>query len=110
MLRHRKDPVAQLEIIAPYRTGMIAKDCTAPQFQERAAGAPAFGIGVPNAEVMIPFGTGKVNFAGMFRKLKSAGFSGPLMIEGVPIGATLQATTNSARRNLEFLERVMVGV
>jgi sugar phosphate isomerase/epimerase len=105
-----KDPVAQLEVAGPYVTGVVAKDCTAPQFQERRAGDPGFGTGAPDPggnEVMIQFGTGKVDFAGMFKKLKSFGFDGPVMVEGTAVGATVQETIANARANREFLERVL---
>ncbi len=37
---------------------------------------------------MIQFGTGKVDFGGVFKVLKGAGFDGPLMVECCKIGAT----------------------
>ena len=37
---------------------------------------------------MIQFGTGKVDFAGVFKKLKSAGFNGRIMVECCKIGET----------------------
>jgi sugar phosphate isomerase/epimerase len=105
-----KDPVAQLEIIGPYLTGLVAKDCAGPHFLEREAGAPPFGSSVPDPrgdEVMIQFGTGKVDFAALFAKLKSIGFNGPIMIEGTKVGATVEETIANARANREFLERTM---
>ena len=57
--------------------------------------------------VMIQFGTGKVDFAGVFTKLKSLGFSGPIMIEGTAVGATVQETIANARANREFLEKMI---
>ena len=36
---------------------------------------------------MIQFGTGKVDFAGVFATLKAAGFDGPIMVECCKIGA-----------------------
>jgi len=103
------DPLVQLEMIAPRVTGVIAKDCSGPQFKLCKAGDPAFGAGPPNQggnEVMIQLGTGKVDFLGMFRKLKAAGFKGPIVVEGGAAGATVQATTDNARANREFLEKV----
>jgi sugar phosphate isomerase/epimerase len=107
-----KDPVAQLEIVGPYLMGIVAKDCAGPHFLEREAGAPPFGSSVPDPrgdEVMIQFGTGKVDFAGLFTKLKSLGFSGPIMIEGTKVGATAEETSAHARANREFLERAMAN-
>ncbi len=103
-----KDPVAQLEIVGPYVVGVVAKDCLGPHFQEREAGAPSFGSAVPDPrgdEVMIQFGTGKVDFAALFRKLKALGFNGPVFVEGTAVGDTVQTTIGNARANREFLER-----
>jgi sugar phosphate isomerase/epimerase len=103
-----KDPVAQLEIVGPYVIGVVAKDCLGPHFQEREAGAPSFGSSVPDPrgdEVMIQFGTGKVDFAGMFKKLKTYGFNGPIFVEGTAVGETVQETIANARANREFLEK-----
>ena len=103
-----KDPVAQLEIVGPYVIGVVAKDCLGPHFLEREAGAPSFGSSVPDPrgdEVMIQFGTGKVDFAGMFTKLKSYGFNGPVFVEGTAVGDTVEQTIANARANREFLER-----
>ena len=103
-----RDPVAQLEIVGPYVIGVVAKDCLGPHFQEREAGAPPFGSSVPDPrgdEVMIQFGTGKVDFAGMFRKLKSLGFNGPVFVEGTAVVETVQDTIANARANREFLEK-----
>jgi sugar phosphate isomerase/epimerase len=88
-----KDPVAELEPIAPHVTGFCAKDC-----------------GAPKGDVMIQFGTGKVDFAAVFRKMKSAGFNGPLMVECCKIGATPQETMANARANREYLEQVLASV
>jgi len=88
-----KDPVAELDPIAEHVTGFCAKDCS--------------GKG---KEVLIQFGDGKVDFAGVFKKLKSAGFSGPLMVEGVAVADTADQTTENARKNREFLERVLASV
>ena len=105
-----KDPVAALEIIGPYVTGVVAKDCAGPHFMEREVGAPAFGTANPDPrgdEVMIQFGTGKVDFAGLFGKLKTTGFKGPIMVEGTAVGDTLEATIANARANREFLEKLV---
>jgi sugar phosphate isomerase/epimerase len=105
-----KDPVAALEIIGPYVTGVVAKDCAGPHFMEREVGAPPFGTANPDPrgdEVMIQFGTGKVDFAGLFRKLKAGGFTGPIMVEGTAVGDSVQATIANARANREFLEKLV---
>ena len=105
-----KDPVAALEIIGPYVTGVVAKDCAGPHFMEREVGAPPFGTPNPDPrgdEVMIQFGTGKVDFAALFTKLKAGNFSGPIMVEGTAVGDTVQATIANARANREFLEKLV---
>ena len=88
-----KDPVEELKPIAQYVTGFCAKDCAAPQ-----------------SEVMIQFGTGKVDFAGVFKVLKSAGFNGPIMVECCAVADTAEATAVNARANREFLEKVLTTV
>ena len=88
-----KDPVAEIDPIAKYVTGFCAKDCAAP-----------------NGDVMIQFGTGKVDFSALFKKLKSAGFDGPVMVECCKVGQTPEETTENARANREFLEQVMASV
>ena len=88
-----KDPLAELEPIAKHVTGFCAKDCAAPK-----------------AEVMSQFGTGKVDFKAVFAKLKSVGFNGPIMVEGVQVGATAEETTANARANREFLEKVLNSI
>jgi sugar phosphate isomerase/epimerase len=88
-----KDPLAELEPIAKHVTGFCAKDCAAPK-----------------AEVMSQFGAGKVDFKAVFAKLKSVGFNGPIMVEGVKVGATTEETTANARANREFLERTMTSI
>lgn len=85
-----KDPLAELVPIAQHVTGFCAKDCAAPK-----------------AEVMSQFGTGKVDFKGVFAKLKTTGFHGPIMVEGIKVGATAGETTANARANREFLEKVL---
>jgi len=107
-----KDPVKQLEIIGPHVTGIVAKDCSAPHFMERAVGDPPFGAtvaGAGNPEVMIQFGTGKVDFAAFFKRLKSFGFNGPVMVEGTEVGSTLEQTIANARANREFLEKIFAS-
>jgi sugar phosphate isomerase/epimerase len=88
-----KDPVADIEPIVQHVTGFCAKDC-----------------GAQKGEVMIQFGTGKVDFAGVFRKLKSAGFNGPIMVESCKVGATVAETTENARANRLYLEKVLAAV
>jgi sugar phosphate isomerase/epimerase len=88
-----KDPVQELEPIAEHVTGFCAKDCAAQK-----------------SEVMIQFGTGKVDFVGVFRKLKSAGFNGPIMVECCQIGATVQETMANAKANRLFLEKALAAV
>jgi len=88
-----KDPVAEIDPIAQHVTGFCAKDCAEPK-----------------GDVMIQFGTGKVDFANVFKKLKSAGFNGPVMVECCKVGQTAEETTGNARANREFLERVMASV
>ena len=108
-----KDPVKQLEIIGPHVSGVVAKDCNAPHFLERAVGDPPFGTAVTgpgNPEVMIQFGTGKVDFAAFFKRLKSCGFNGPVMVEGTEVGSTLEQTIANARANREFLEKVFASM
>jgi sugar phosphate isomerase/epimerase len=108
-----KDPVKQTALIARHVAGVVAKDCSAPHFMEREVGAPPFGTtvaGAGNPEVMIQFGTGKVDFAALFRTLKAAGFNGPVMVEGTAVGATLEETVTNARANREFLEKVLASL
>jgi sugar phosphate isomerase/epimerase len=88
-----KGPLAELEPIAKHVTGFCAKDCAGPK-----------------AEVMSQFGTGKVDFKAVFAKLKSVGFNGPIMVEGVKVGATADETTANARANREFLETVLNSI
>jgi sugar phosphate isomerase/epimerase len=101
-----KDPLKQLDIIAPHVTGWVAKDCAGPIYQERMSGQPGFGDAPPNPngdEVMIQFGTGKVNFTGVYRKLKAAGFNGIIYVEGTIAGDTVDATIAAARANRDYL-------
>ena len=88
-----KDPLAELEPVLKYVTGFCAKDCAAPK-----------------GEVMTQFGTGKVDFKSVFARLKRAGFNGPVMVEGVQVGATPEETTANARANREFLEKILASL
>ena len=88
-----KDPVEELKPIAQHVTGFCAKDCAALK-----------------SDVMIQFGTGKVDFAAVFATLKAAGFDGPIMVECCKIGATPEETTANARANRVFLENVLAHV
>jgi sugar phosphate isomerase/epimerase len=85
-----KDPIAELEPIVQHVTGFCAKDC-----------------GQQRGDVMIQFGTGKVDFAGVFRKLKAAGFNGPIMVEGCALSKSPDEVTANARANREFLEKTL---
>lgn len=88
-----KDPIEELKPIVQYVTGFCAKDC-----------------GQPKGDVMIQFGTGKVDFKGVFQVLKGAGFNGPIMVEGVAPGETPEAVAVNARANREFLEKVLAAL
>jgi sugar phosphate isomerase/epimerase len=88
-----KDPVEELKPIVQYVTGFCAKDCAEPK-----------------GDVMIQFGAGKVDFAGVFRVLKSASFDGPIMVECCAVGDTPEATAVNARANREFLEKVLAEI
>jgi sugar phosphate isomerase/epimerase len=88
-----KDPLAELEPVAKHVTGFCAKDCSKPK-----------------GEVMSQFGTGKVDFKAVFAKLKSVGFNGPIMVEGIKVGANPDETTANARANREFLEKVLTSI
>lgn len=88
-----KDPIEELKPIAAHVTGFCAKDCPSVK-----------------GEVMSQFGTGKVDFAGVFKAMKAAGFKGPIMVEGVKVGATPEETSANAKANREFLEKVLASV
>ncbi len=88
-----KDPVEELKPIVQYVTGFCAKDCAEQK-----------------GDVMIQFGTGKVDFVGVFKVLKSAGFAGPIMVECCAIGDTAEATAANARANREFLDKALARV
>jgi TAT (twin-arginine translocation) pathway-exported protein len=66
----------------------------------------SIGTDVPLADaVAAARQPGKVDFAGMFKKLKSYGFNGPIFVEGTAVGETLEQTIANARANREFLEK-----
>jgi sugar phosphate isomerase/epimerase len=88
-----KDPVAEIQPIAQHITGFCAKDC-----------------GELKGDVMLQFGDGKVDFIGVFTKLKAGGFKGPVMVECCKIGATPEETMANARANREFLEKALASV
>lgn len=88
-----KDPVTEIDAIARHITGFCAKDC-----------------GEVKGEVMIQFGAGKVDFAAVFKRLKAAGFNGPVMVECCKVGQTPEETTANARANREFLEKVLASL
>ena len=88
-----KDPVEELKPIARHVTGFCAKDCAALK-----------------SDVMIQFGTGKVDFAAVFGTLKAAGFDGPIMVECCKVGATAEDTMANALANRTFLENVLAQV
>ena len=88
-----KDPVEELKPIVQYVTGFCAKDCAELK-----------------GDVMIQFGTGKVDFKGVFQVLKAAGFQGPIMVECCAPGDTPEAVAVNARANREFLEKVLATV
>ena len=87
-----KDPVAEIDPIAGHITGFCAKDC-----------------GEVKGDVMIQFGTGKVDFAAVFKKLKATGFAGPVMVECCKVGQTGEETTANARANREYLEKILAS-
>lgn len=88
-----KDPIAEMKPLAAHITGFCAKDC-----------------GEVKGDVMIQFGAGKVDFAGVFRAMKAAGFNGPVMVECCKVGATPEETTANARANREYLEKVLAAI
>ena len=88
-----KDPVEQLKPVIQHVTGLCAKDC------DQKAGS-----------VWLEFGTGKVDFPALFGELKRAGFSGPIMVECCARGETPEAVTLNARKNREYLEKVIASV
>ena len=88
-----KDPVAEIDGIAPHISGFCAKDC-----------------GDVKSDVMIQFGTGKVDFAAVFKKLKNAGFKGPVMVECCKVGETAAETGANAAANRAFLTKIMTTI
>lgn len=88
-----RDPLAELEPVLGHVTAFTAKDC---------AGR--------DADVMIQFGRGKVDFDAILRRLQRAGFKGPIMVEGCAIGATAAETTANAAANREFLEKTLAAL
>jgi sugar phosphate isomerase/epimerase len=88
-----KDPVAELKPVAKYITGFCAKDC-----------------GQPKGDVMIQFGTGKVNFKAVFGEMKAAGFKGPVMVECCALDPSPDVVTANARANREFLEKIFAEI
>jgi sugar phosphate isomerase/epimerase len=87
-----KDPVAEVARVASLVTGFCAKDCAKP-----------------GGDVMLQFGDGKVDFRGVFRALKTAGFSGPVMVECCA-GQTPEEVTQKARENRLFLEKLFASL
>ena len=85
-----KDPLQELEPLLPHVTAFTAKDCAAK-----------------GAAVMTQFGTGKVDFVAIFKRLKRAGFTGPIMVESCEVGATAAETTRNAEANRKFLEAAL---
>ena len=88
-----KDPVEQLKPVAQHVTGFCAKDC------DQKGG-----------NVWLEFGAGKVDFPAVFGELKRAGFSGPIMVECCARGETAEAVTANARKNREYLEKVIASL
>jgi sugar phosphate isomerase/epimerase len=87
-----KDPIEELKPIAQHVTGFCAKDCTGKK-----------------GDVMIEFGTGKVDFQGVYSVLKKAGFKGPSFVECAG-GKTLGEVTAGARANRLFLEKIFASL
>jgi sugar phosphate isomerase/epimerase len=88
-----KDPVEQLKPIVRHVTGFCAKDC------DQKGG-----------KVQIEFGTGKVDFSAVFGEMKKAGFNGPILVECCAPGETPDEVTANARKNREYLEKVLASV
>jgi sugar phosphate isomerase/epimerase len=78
--------------MAEHVTGFCAKDCSGKR-----------------GEVMIEFGTGKVDFRGVYQELKKAGFSGPSFVECAG-GKTPAQVTAGARANRLFLEKIFASL
>lgn len=88
-----KDSLVELEPVVKHVSAFVGKDCVAQ-----------------NGDAMIQFGQGKVDFAGILRRLKRADFKGPIWIETCAIGETPAATTANAKANREFLERALATI
>lgn len=86
-----KDPVIEAGRLAKLVTGFCAKDCAGPK-----------------GDVMLAFGSGKVQFAGVLAQLREAGFAGPVMVECCA-GKTLDEITAGASANREYLEKLIRG-
>src|SRR6266850_469399 len=84
-----KDPLEQLKPVVQHVTGFCAKDC------DKQKGS-----------VWLEFGTGKVDFPGVFGELKKSGFNGPVMVECCALGDTFDIVTENMRKNREYLEKV----
>jgi len=84
-----KDPIEELKRLEGLVTGFCAKDCLGPK-----------------GDVMIPFGTGKVDFPGVFVQLKAMRFDGPVMVECCG-GKMQDEVTAGANANREYLETVI---
>lgn len=84
------DPVEAVVPIAKRVTGLCVKDCAKR-----------------GGEVMISLGEGRVNFPALLARMAEAGFNGPLLLEGIRIGATPEETTANAKANLVVLERAI---
>jgi sugar phosphate isomerase/epimerase len=93
-----KDPIEQLKPIAEYVTGFCAKDCDKQTTKGQTG------------DVWLEFGTGKVDFRGVFSELKRAGFNGPVMVECCKKGKTAEETTEGARKNRLFLEKLFASL
>ncbi len=87
-----KDPVEELKPIVQDVTGFCAKDCPGK-----------------SGDVMIEFGTGKVDFRAVYQELKKASFNGPSFVECAG-GKTLSEVTASARANRLFLEKIFASL
>ena len=66
---------------------------------EHVSGFCAKDCAEPKGDVMIQFGAGKVDFAGVFGVLKSAGFNGPIMVECCAVGDTCLLYTSPSPRD-----------
>ena len=87
-----KDPVEELKPIVQYVIGFCAKDCPGK-----------------SGDVMIEFGTGKVDFRAVYQELRKAGFNGPSFVECAG-GKTPSEVTASARANRLFLEKIFASL